>query len=404
VEEKKRRERKGLTRVLIPRGKNVAMRSLGHGLGCRFVLLLAVASVHPFLPLGRPARTQQSPARCSDPSFFCQAAEHGECVTKSSCTVMTVLRGLRGGDDSSRARCMGCSQEAAKRVVNKAGANKGRSFFCCARPSSAACRSFFKWADMPARGAGSAAQPPRPASPNITVVNRVLSQSGGVTLRDSAGVLLAVSPHPHSVMPTCPPDSCAPRVCTPGAASGNASVLNGGGERAPGVDQGQYEPHTQQPAGRAGDAEASPAGECFLGFKMASGTPLRVPSLPRTSLLSPPVAATLPGVPTDLHAHPPFAAAGAASTLGGGIWSSRTFGPAAFSPLCRGYKNDPRTEPTVGLGTARGRNAHGDVAGSGGCERGGASLRESGGMASLESATMPGERWCWDDGGGQFLV
>lgn len=37
--------------------------------------------------------------------------------------------------------------QAAKRTVNKAGANKGRFFFCCARQSLPACRSFFKWSD-----------------------------------------------------------------------------------------------------------------------------------------------------------------------------------------------------------------------------------------------------------------
>lgn len=37
--------------------------------------------------------------------------------------------------------------QAVKRTVNKAGANKGRFFFCCARQSLPACRSFFKWSD-----------------------------------------------------------------------------------------------------------------------------------------------------------------------------------------------------------------------------------------------------------------
>ena len=37
--------------------------------------------------------------------------------------------------------------QAIKRIVNKAGANKGRSFFCCSRQTGPACRSFFKWSD-----------------------------------------------------------------------------------------------------------------------------------------------------------------------------------------------------------------------------------------------------------------
>lgn len=37
--------------------------------------------------------------------------------------------------------------QAITRMVNKAGANKGRSFFCCGKQTGPACRSFFKWSD-----------------------------------------------------------------------------------------------------------------------------------------------------------------------------------------------------------------------------------------------------------------
>ena len=193
------------------------------------ILLLGVLLAQPTSPLGRTHRMAESVVASASVPCRAAAPRSGR-VTKSDKETppapgplpcgLRGLRGLRGGDsDAARTgghECPGCGQAAVRRVVNKAGANKGRSFFCCARPSSAACRALFKWADAPgARAPSSAAALPRQVSPNITVVTRITAPTGQVTLRDSAGQLLAVSPHPRSLVPPPPSASASARRAAP---------------------------------------------------------------------------------------------------------------------------------------------------------------------------------------------
>ena len=44
--------------------------------------------------------------------------------------------------------CVADLVQAVRRIVNKAGANKGKAFFCCGRQTSPACRSYFKWCEV----------------------------------------------------------------------------------------------------------------------------------------------------------------------------------------------------------------------------------------------------------------
>ncbi|XP_067044937.1 DNA topoisomerase 3-alpha-like isoform X2 [Acropora muricata] len=47
--------------------------------------------------------------------------------------------------------CCHCRQPAASRTVSKEGPNKGRPFYCCAKPRGQGC-DFFEWGDTPAGG------------------------------------------------------------------------------------------------------------------------------------------------------------------------------------------------------------------------------------------------------------
>jgi hypothetical protein len=60
-------------------------------------------------------------------------------------------------------------------MVNKAGANKGRSFFCCGKQTGPACRSFFKWSDTLPR---SLLQHPTHPMTLLRVVLLLLSKEG----------------------------------------------------------------------------------------------------------------------------------------------------------------------------------------------------------------------------------
>ncbi|KAL9957422.1 hypothetical protein ACROYT_G039055 [Oculina patagonica] len=67
----------------------------------------------------------------------------------------TTFSGASGSmdTDSSSPSC-NCSEPAVSRTVSKEGPNKGRPFFCCAKPRGQGC-DFFEWGDAPGPSAAS---------------------------------------------------------------------------------------------------------------------------------------------------------------------------------------------------------------------------------------------------------
>ena len=344
------------------------------------ILLLGVLLAQPTSPLGRTHRMAESVVASTSVPGHAAAPRSGRVAKSEKETPrapgplpcgLRGLRGLRGGDsDAARTgghECPGCGQAAVRRVVNKAGANKGRSFFCCARPSSAACRALFKWADAPgARAPSSAAALPRQVSPNITVVTRITAPTGQVTLRDSAGKLLAMSPHPRSLVP--PPPSTSPSPLPASTGPANATKTPALAAAVPDGNTARQLSPADQPCltGEAGPAGASQQRGLFEGFRTGAGTPLRVPDLQRAPLVSPPAAATIAG--TGRMDSLAFGRAGAAP---GELWGgTEVWGTQSMAPICAlsgGYKRDPRTEPTVGGkgGGVEELGGHGQMPGAG---------------------------------------
>jgi len=164
-----------------------------------------------------------------------------------------------------------------------------------------------------------------------------------VALRDRAGNLLAVSPHPLSIIPPLNVASPSPGIHTPPPAASQMQSLGGdaGAHAAPLSPFHSISPHAGNAGGRQGPG-------MHAGFTLAS----RLDARPL---------------------HDAGASAGWADTAG-----SQT-----LHPLSYGYKRDPRTEPTVGGG--------GGLGGGGGWQaRGGAGLGEGGWGAGGDSVTMPG--------------
>ena len=150
-----------------------------------------------------------------------------------------------------------------------------------------------------------------------------------MALRDRAGNLLAVSPHPLSIIPPLNVASPSPGIHTPPPAASQMQSLGGdaGAHAAPLSPFHSISPHAGNAGGRQGPG-------MHAGFTLAS----RLDARPL---------------------HDAGASAGWADTAG-----SQT-----LHPLSYGYKRDPRTEPTVGGGggysplhTSRACMIHGSIA------------------------------------------